>query len=161
VTTDHTSAILNHLITKPRALSNARTFVDLRPCFKSIYIDINDVATYQMAARTAHRLVSTRQPSEIVNCNTTHVMHPLNIWSPSGTNSMEQLPSSEAIEDIPTLLQTNVHYPVHKAPLLVPVLDTLIHSTPFHLNPSQSILILSSHLRHRPISLLFFSKTLG
>ena len=39
---------------------------------------------------------------------------------------MEQLPSSEAIEDIPTtLLQTNAHYHVHKTPLLVPVLNTL------------------------------------
>lgn len=89
-----------------------------------------------MAVRTAHRPVSTRQAAEIANCNTRHVMRPLNIWSPSGTNSMEQLPSSEPSEDIPTtLFQTNVHYHVRKAPLLVPVLHTLIHSTPPHLNP--------------------------
>lgn len=143
----HTSAILNHSTTKPRALSNVRTFVDLRPCFKSIHIDINDGATYKMAARTAHTQVPIRQPAEMANCNTRHIMRPLNNWSPSGTNSMEQLPSSKAIEDIPTtLLQTNVHYHVHKAPLLVLVLDTLNHSTPFHLNPFQSILILSSHI---------------
>ena len=100
-----------------------------------------------MAAWTARRQVSTRQPAEIANCNTRHVMYPLNIWSPSGTNSVEKLPSSQAIEDIPTsLLQTNVHYRVHKAPLLVLVLDTLIHFTPSLLNLLQSILILSSHI---------------
>jgi hypothetical protein len=99
-----------------------------------------------MAARTAHRQVAALQPAELVNRSIRHVMSPLNISSPSRSNSMGQLPCSEAIEDIPTtLLQTNVHYHVHKAPLLVSVRDTLIQSTPSHLNPLKSIQILSSH----------------
>jgi hypothetical protein len=73
-------------------------------------------------------------------------MRLINIWSPSGTNSMEQRPSSEAIEEILTFSQTKVHYHVHKTPLLVPVPDRVIQSTPTHLKPLQSILILSSHI---------------
>lgn len=99
-----------------------------------------------MAARTVRRQVANRQPEGIGNRYTRHVMRPSNIWSPLGTNSMEKLPSSQATYIPTSLLQTNVHYRVHGAPLLVPVLDTLIHATPFHLNPLQPILILSSHI---------------